>query len=489
MIEDLLADISEIEDYKKYNRIEFYKPYDFQKKFHHALGEGDFVPVRSDKNKLHLSILRALQCANQIGKSTCGAYETAVHLTGKYPTWWEGHRFDFPVEWMASSNTNETTRDRCQKELFGDPAENGSLGTGAVPKDDIGETTRKAGVPNAFEIVLVKHYTNGIFDGWSKVYLKPYEQGPKKFMGYRLHGFWDDEEPPDEILSQQKRATLATDGIGYITYTPEEGITSVVQQLMQDRRMGEAMITATWDDAPHMTPEKRQQSLLKFPEHEREMRSTGAPMLGSGMIYAVSQEEISVEPFQIPGHWPKLHGVDFGWEHPASLVCMVWDRDADKIYVYDAWKQSRALLEVHAQAIKSRGEWVPVAWPHDGMKHDPKSGKPMADIFRSMGVNMHHQPFSNPPSPGQKEGQGGNGVEVGIQEILSRMETGRFKVFSNLKEWFDEWRMYHRKNGEIVKMNDDLMDATRYAVMMRRHATTKPVRSKQKQQFSGLSNW
>ena len=30
------------------------------------------------------------------------------------------------------------------------------------------------------------------------------------------------------------------------------------------------------------------------------------------------------------------------------------------------------------------------------------------------------------------------------------METGRFKVFSYLKSWYEELRMYHRKDGKIV---------------------------------------
>ena len=55
------------------------------------------------------------------------------------------------------------------------------------------------------------------------------------------------------------------------------------------------------------------------------------------------------------------------------------------------------------------------------------------------------------------------------------MSTGKFKVFSNLFEVFDEIRQYHTKttaNGkiEIVKTKDDLIDAIRYAYMMRRHA-------------------
>jgi hypothetical protein len=53
------------------------------------------------------------------------------------------------------------------------------------------------------------------------------------------------------------------------------------------------------------------------------------------------------------------------------------------------------------------------------------------------------------------------------------MQLGKFKVFSHLAEWFEEFRMYHRKDGKIVKESDDLMAATRYAYMMRRHALSE----------------
>jgi hypothetical protein len=53
-----------------------------------------------------------------------------------------------------------------------------------------------------------------------------------------------------------------------------------------------------------------------------------------------------------------------------------------------------------------------------------------------------------------------------------RMEAGRFKVFKYLNDWFDEFRLYHRKDGKVHKEGDDLMSATRYAVMMLRYART-----------------
>ena len=74
--------------------------------------------------------------------------------------------------------------------------------------------------------------------------------------------------------------------------------------------------------------------------------------------------------------------------------------------------------------------------------------------------------------------EGGNGVEAGLMEINNLMKTGRFKVFSHLNEVFEEIRGYHRvskANGksEIVKVGDDIIDAIRYAYMMRREAIQK----------------
>jgi hypothetical protein len=65
---------------------------------------------------------------------------------------------------------------------------------------------------------------------------------------------------------------------------------------------------------------------------------------------------------------------------------------------------------------------------------------------------------------------GSNGVEAGLMDMLDRMQTGRLKVFSHLQEWFEEFRLYHRKNGRVVKEFDDLMAATRYALMGLRFA-------------------
>lgn len=219
----------------------------------------------------------------------------------------------------------------------------------------------------------------------------------------------------------------------------------------------------TIEDAEHISPEKRQEIIDSYPEYEREARIRGIPVLGSGQIYPVAESSIKVDAFPIPQHWAIIAAMDFGWDHPTAAVQMAHDRDADVLYVGAAYRRSKATPLEHTATLRQWGDWVPWAWPADGEQSDKRSGRNLKTDYATHGLNML-------PSHATHD-EGGVSVEAGIMEILTRMQTGRFKVFAHLNDWFDECRLYHRKDGKIVKEMDDLMDATRYGVMMLRHAT------------------
>lgn len=474
-LEQVVEHLREIQEYRDTHKLFYYEPYEFQKRFHNAQG------FQTDKP----ADFKGLMAANQVGKTMSAARETAFHLTGLYPDWWEGIRYEYPVNWICGTSTNDTTRDIIQSELLGNPKDPNDFGRGAIPKELIGKPVKKPGVPNALDSVMVKHVK-----GWSYCNFRAYEQGFQKWMGHRYDGGWLDEEPPQDILSQVKRSGLSKKVfLILLTFTPENGVTQVVDQLMNDLQTGQVMIQASWDDAPHMTPEMREAKLAQFPAHEREMRSKGTPLMGSGLVFPVPEDSITVEPFEIPRHYSRICGIDFGWDHPFAAVWLAHDRDSDTVYVYDCYKEQRVTPPVHASAIKKRGEWIPIVWPHDGYSHDKGSGVPLAQTYRNEGLNLLKDKFSNPPGPGAKEGTGGQGVEVGISNMLTAMEEGRFKVFSNLNPWWEEFRMYHRKDGKIVALKDDLLAATRYAFQSLRFAYTEPVRRIQTAQHRGISNW
>jgi phage terminase large subunit-like protein len=435
------------------NKLQYFKPYPWQQEFMNS----------SADNQQTL-----LMAANRVGKSMTGAANIAAHATGRYPDWWEGHRWDHPVDIWVAGVSAESTRDILQEELLGPPDDISLMGTGMIPKECIGKTVRKPQVPNAIQSVRVKHFTDGRFDGWSRITFKAFEQGEKKFMGSSVHEVWLDEQPPDELFGQCVTRTANTGGHVSMTFTPEDGVTAVVAQFTRDLKPGQALIGATWDDAPHLTKEVKEQLLAVYGEHEREMRSKGIPLFGSGPVFPVSEGDLICEPFQVPIFWKGIGGLDFGWDHPTAAVWLRYDADSDTIYVVDCYRRRKETIAFHAVAINSRPR-VPFAWPHDGHKQESGSGVGLADQYRNHGVKMLPFHFTNPIAPGES-GRGNYKVEPGINAMLERMQTGRFKVFSTCSDWFEEFRMYHREDGKIVASNDDLMSATRYAAQSLRFA-------------------
>lgn len=169
---------------------------------------------------------RCLMAANRVGKTIAGAYEMTAHLTGRYPNWWEGKRFDHPVSAWACGDTAETVRDIGQLELLGHID---SIGTGMIPFSDIvGTPPRKPGIPDAIELVNVKHKSGGV----STLGFKAYAKGRKSFQGTAKHVVWLDEEPDSSIYSECLLRTMTVQGIVIATFTPLLGLSDVVMSFL-----------------------------------------------------------------------------------------------------------------------------------------------------------------------------------------------------------------------------------------------------------------
>lgn len=430
----------ELSTRRSQNRLRDYRPYSKQAEFHAA-------------GATHRE--RLLMAGNQLGKTWCAAFETAMHLTGQYPDWWTGKRFTKPVVGWAAGVTGETTRDTVQRLTLGRP---GQHGTGAIPKSAIESVVMARGVADLVDTVKVKHVSGGT----SMLGLKSYEKGREKWQGETLDFVWFDEEPPADIYTEGLTRTNATGGIAWMTFTPLMGMTDVVGRFIMEEAPDRSVTQMTIEDAEHYTPEQRAQIIASYPEHEREARAKGIPTLGSGRAFPVSEEQVKCEPFAIPKHWPQIAGIDFGWDHPSAAARLAWDRDNDTVYVTATHRAREQTPVLFAAAVRPWGKWLPWAWPHDGLQHDKGSGEQLANQYREQGLGMLHERATFP--------DGSNGVEAGVMEMLDRMQTGRWKVFSTCGEWFEEFRLYHRKDGLIVKERDDLISASRYAMMMLRAA-------------------
>lgn len=419
----------------------------------------DAGPLRRELYPKHLAFFRAgagyrerlMLAANRVGKTEgVGGYELTLHLTGLYPPWWQGRRFVRPVRAWAAGRTTTTVRDILQAKLCGPVAHGGGrksvAGTGLIPRERIAHVSWRPGIDDLADTLTVRHASGGL----SALALKSYEQGRGAFEGTEQDVVWLDEEPPMAVYTECLIRTMTTDGLVMLTFTPLEGMSDVVMAFLDDKKSRSKMVmTATWDDAPHLSAAQKEELWQSLPPHQRDARAKGIPQLGSGAIYPVPESDILVEPFELPPYWPRAYGLDVGWNRTAA----VWgahDRESDTLYLYAEHYRGQAEPSVHAAAVRARGAWIPGAVDPAANGRSQTDGVQFLRNYLDLGLAL---------TPAR------NGVESGLFRVWQRLSTGRLKVFRTLQHWLSEYRLYRRdEKGAVVKKDDHLMDATRYLV-------------------------
>ena len=199
-----------------------------------------------------------------------------------------------------------------------------------------------------------------------------------------------------------------------------------------------------------MSDEAKAGLIGSYKPHERDARTRGIPQLGSGAIYPIPESEITVKPFELPKHFKFCYGMDVGWNRTAA-VWLAYDSEAKVAYLYSEHYRGSDEVSVHAAAIKSRGAWIPGLIDPAARGRSQIDGQQLLNLYREQGLNL---------TPAA------NGVESGIWIVHQMLSEGRLKVFDTCQNWLMEYRTYRRDDkGHVVKSNDHLMDAMRYAVV------------------------
>jgi phage terminase large subunit-like protein len=443
-------------EYKRTHKLEHFRPYTWQK-----------LTFKAGIN----SPQRLLMAGNRCGKTLSACFELCLHLTGIYPKWWEGQRFLNPTSCIASGITGESMRDVLQLEILGEWAADMKTfdNTGFIRNEVVGDFVRSQTTKNGLRDIRIKHVTGK----WSTLSFRAYSQGHMVIAGQTRDFILIDEEPEHrsiEFYAQCIIRTMTADkgkgGRVLLSFTPEHGLTELVNGFMDNLKDGQFLKIVSWDDCPHLTKSVQDQMLLAIPPYQHKMRKYGLPVFADGMVFPIAEESISCESFKIPDWYKVLFSIDFGFTHPTSLNKIAYDPEEDIIYIVGVWKyEGMTPMEIAPQMMGKKCNQYPVIYPHDGDNTEKSTGDTMADNYRDLGINMNIK-FTNE--------DGTNYVEPGIQEMLERMRTGRFKVFDTCVLWFEEFRRYHRKRGKIVKEFDDAIDGSRYGgLTVQRYGLTK----------------
>jgi phage terminase large subunit-like protein len=371
-----------------------------------------------------------------------------LHLTGQYPEWWVGRRFNKPIRAWAAGDTSKTVREIIQYKLLG-PV--GSWGTGLIPGESIERVTRAGGPADTVEVIYVRHESGGT----SYLVLKSYDQRRESFQGTEQDVIWLDEEPPLDIYTECLLRTMTNNGMVMLTFTPLLGMSEVVLLFLENGKIGAIpqsgtsrfVVMATWDDAPHLDEAAKKELWNSIPPFQRDARSKGIPQLGAGAIYPVPESDLLVAPFAIPEHWPRGYGMDVGWNCTAAIWGAM-DRQTDTLYLYREYARSQAEPSIHVHGIKAAGDWIPGFIDPASRGRSQTDGSQLITDYRALGLKLQ---------------LADNGVESGLYSVWNRMSTGRLKVFNSLSGWLQEFRLYRRdERGRVVKENDHRMDAMRY---------------------------
>ena len=457
--------LTEMQYRQTYRRLDFYMPNFKQQEFHN---------LRKTE--------KMIRAGNQLGKTQSAAAQMAMDSCNIYPDWYSGRRFINPpkierpydfIGW-AGCTTSDKTRDGAQVKLFGDIKKQGGLGQGLIPLDNIvGRPDMARGIANFIDTVNLRREGGGD----AIIRFKTFMMGREAWQGEAVDVVWGDEDPGDMEIYEECQARLTTTrGIIIWSMTPMLGSSPVRKHFKSATdEVGEVLMTiydAAVSKRGHI-PDEDIPGIIKRYGSKAATRAMGGDAQGQGSVFETEADTIKhkLDIADVPPYWPWLWGFDFrhsGQEsggHPFAAVLGCWDRDNDVIYIMDAFRMFGMAANHAARVKESPVRFAPIAWPHDGgIGAGVQTNDTIAQIYRKLDLNLlaTHATF-----PG-----GGYNFEAGVTALEERFAGKKLLVANHLYDWFDEYGGYHRKDGKVVKVDDDLMSATRVLCMDIRNART-----------------
>ncbi|EBG6832022.1 hypothetical protein FJB73_23010, partial [Salmonella enterica subsp. enterica] len=463
--------------FERYNQLAFFKPYPYQL---------DWIAASKDFHHRYLS------AGNRLGKTYGACMELAAQITGLFPDWWPGVKInlDRPGVFWVIGKSQQSTNDSLMKLLLGvsDCRHLAELGTGTIPRECINTFSMDKDGARCLK-VRIKH-VNG-YENVLHFFAATQDEGV--FMGQAVDFILMDEQSvwETELFAQCSMRVLTTNGYVHVTCTPEEGASKLWNQFKENKEGDLYFQNTTWNDCPHITEEMKKSILSTVPEWQREMRSKGIPVRGSGAVYPYKDEEIhaKLDLNTILANayaYKLLWSCDFGYSSNASadpsvLTLLAYHIETDIIYIVEEWnsKQDRfknrlAHQPAHMASIikASKFPYAPLICPHDAQKQMDGIGTATTRLaeFKKLGINVlpkvfeiPHQLttgiFNAPKHP--------RSLEWTISYMNTLFHDGKLKLDTKkLKETMREFRLYHTKdNGNPSDKDNHHMDSIRYGAV------------------------
>lgn len=293
------------------------------------------------------------------------------------------------------------------------------------------------------------------------------------------------------VRSRLRSATAeGDDGIKcYVRATANPGSMWVYEMFIKDREPNKAFILPGTEDTPYPTTVKfipaklednpylardgRYESVLRsLDETLRRQLLDGDWLAANDNMFTEFDLELHVtDPFDIPRHWNRTAGLDYGYKDPSAAVWFATDPEDGSIIIYDEFVQSGLTGKEFALAIKEKeqDELVRVDHPIDWSIY-ARTGHTGPTIAESM---LSVRGFQIRKADKNREAGW-----VQIHELLRKDPvTGipKVRILSTCKQTIKQLmsaKVHPTKPGDINQARNsdghwDLLDALRYGVMSR----------------------
>ena len=452
--------VMEVADDMKYNQLKYFRPFSHQIKF--------FNTGACDR--------RGILAANRIGKTVSTCFETAYHLTGLYPSWWEGKRFDRPVTAMVAGEGWSQVALVLQAELLGsnDVKINESLGTGAIPRNCIVFDTMRNDGANCIG-VEIKHVSGSN----SYILFANYTQEVRQMQGFKLNLAVFDEQPPDDFFSEIVTRTATTQGQVLCSFTPLKGLNGLVSKFWNHEE-GYEHIRVSWDDVPEYDPwgepfllnSTRLQLERDYLPHERDARRNGVPVMGKGAVFQIRNwptYKTGDYDFRNIRGLERIIALDLGLVNDKTVITLMYWHPSEKI----AWLHTQIVVKGIEEAnpmnyinhlMRPEVFGTPIVLPADASTQGryTMSSQSIRELFEQYELNVHPDAIMNPPD---EQGRRNNHKSFGINVMRQMLEVGTLHVNENCVEFLREAQNYYADEKGRFSDPDDCIDSARYALM------------------------
>jgi PBSX family phage terminase large subunit len=306
------------------------------------------------------------------------------------------------------------------------------------------------------EVKKIHRMQHGIYDKiefrcGSTIGFKTYDQGRRAWQGPKRDIIWMDEEPPADVLGEARARLIGKDAKMIFTMTPLMGLTVIHEEFIEYPKPYRAHIVgSTYENKAHLT-EEYLQTMEDLGEREKRGRLYGEFVRLEGLVYNEFDKRLHVIPHYDPDPKDFIYfgGMDFGADHPTAFVAAGTDLDGN-IYVFREYKEVGG-FEDHAKAWKQ-------------ISH----GYNVRRIFRDPSAKQAEIEFKR---AGIRTFAGLNDRSLGISLINSLLKQKKIFISDRCVNLIYEFE-HHRykkqkvdsKDGDVVKADDDLLDALRYMI-------------------------